>query len=187
MKRIGYAVILGGALASCALSPQLVHLDPLVEVAAEAPRGAGRTLALAVVDTRADDVVGARGGVYSTAYIRTAPDLMDKVASALRRGYETLGFKVVAADVPADIAMRIELAAIRYEPEGGELVRGVKTTITVRATGTFGGKTVTGDFHEGTGRNVLVAPSTGTNERRLNDDLSEVLRRLVADRRLTEN
>jgi hypothetical protein len=90
------------------------------------------------------------------------------------------------ANAPADISLRIELADIRYEPAGGELVRGVKTAITVRATSTFGGNTVTGDFHEGTERNVLVAPSTGTNERRLNEDLSEVLRRLVADRRLTE-
>lgn len=172
--------------AACALSPQIVQLDPEIDLVAEAPRGNGRTIALRVIDARADNIVGSRGGVYDTAYIRTAPDLVDKVHAALRRGYETLGFRVVAADAPADIALRVELTDFSYEAGGAELVRGVKTGVSVRGTGTQGGRTVTGDYREGAGRDVLLAPSGDTNERRLNEDLSAVLRRLVADRRLTD-
>jgi uncharacterized lipoprotein len=180
------------AAGGCALSPQTVSPNPEIALGDLPSRGGGRRIALEVVDARDSITVGHRGGIYDTAAIQTSANWLNNIHTALSRAYGALGFLVVpaAADAElADLALRVEIAKLEYAAEGKNPVTGASSVATraeVRAIGTLGDTTMTSTYRERLSKNVLTAPGEAENVELLNEVLSKVLTRLVADRRLTE-
>lgn len=65
-----FVVLLG-----CALQPQILPVTPQLDFAGAAARGAGRTIAISVVDGRGSNVVGYRDPADTNSVITTAPEL----------------------------------------------------------------------------------------------------------------
>jgi len=184
---LGALVLL--AAGGCALSPQTVSPNPEIALGDLPSRGGGRRIALEVIDARDSITVGYRGGIYDTAAIQTSANWLSNIHTALSRAFGALGFLVVpaAADAElADLALRVEIAQLAYTSEGKNVVRGVGVRAEVRAIGTLGDTTMTSTYRERLEKDVLTAPSEADNVELLNEVLSKVLTRLVADRRLTE-
>lgn len=187
MSRQLSAVVLLGAvvLGGCALSPQVVSLNPTLETAEHRTIGEGTRLGLSVVDARPSPVVGQRGGVYEkTAAIRTAGDVTPALRRELARALEAVGFSVVTGAARVDAALTVEIADISYRARGGTFVRGVETSATLRAEARRGQRTFTGRYRGRQSKDVLTAPGEAENQALINAAVSNVLQRLVSDSEL---
>ena len=178
--RIALPVLL--ALApGCALSPQTVKIQPVLDISQLSSRAQGASIALAVSDTRSDKVVGYRGGVYATASITTDANLSAAVRAELARALGKLGYRVVDDGAKADIALSVEIAGLGYKVTEDRVTRTIETTATVRGRSNAGSITRTGEYRDRRTKEVVKAPSEGDNEELLNQVLSASLQRLVSD------
>ncbi|MBI2993898.1 MAG: hypothetical protein HYY48_06955 [Gammaproteobacteria bacterium] len=168
-------------LCACALSPQTVRINPVLDVSQLASRGQGTTIALNVIDARAGKTVGYRGGVYATASISTDAGMAAAVRTEIARAFGQLGYRVVEPGADAGIALEVEIAELGYAVTEDRVTRTVATVAAVRARATSGSITRTGDYRDRRTKEVLKAPSESENEALLNDVLSASLQRLVAD------
>lgn len=173
-------------LGACALSPQVVSLDPGIQAPADAGRGAGRRLALRVIDARADPVAGRRGGVYDTATITTSPELTATLAASLREAFGSAGFQLIEAGGRAAIDLQVYLEELSYRVEEGDLVRTVTTRAVLRAVSRMQDTEMKVIYRESVDKDVLTAPSRAANVELLESVLSKALSRLAGDRRLTD-
>jgi uncharacterized lipoprotein YajG len=172
-------------VAGCATTYQIVPINPRIDVSQIPARGNGRSLALEVVDTRADPVIGYRGAPGDETEITAAPETIRNIRDALERVYTGLGFRVVPPLGEADIQLRVELTELTYARETEGLLREINTGATLKATSTMAQRTVTGTYKEGQGKEGVLKPSMRENARILNDHLSKALQRLAADAQLT--
>jgi len=181
------AVVFSVALlgAGCALSPQTVEVEPALALE-PSDLGQGRTVALQVQDNRTQDAIGARGGIYDTATISAVGDIRLAVEKAMTQALTTQGFQVVAADVPADLRMRVSLDDLSYVAHGDPMVRAVQ--IGAKVSGTV--KRASQQYSSRAGitetRDVIRPPAPVDNEAYINDALAHALERLISDPKFIE-
>jgi uncharacterized lipoprotein YajG len=180
-----FSLLLGSLLAGCSTTPQIVPVNPALDVNASRARGSGRILALAVVDARGGHVVGYRDPGDESTAITSAPEALRNIERALRDGYERLGFSVVEAGTAADIALEVRLVEFVYERESGGVIRDVNTGATVEATSVMRTKTVNSVYSDQQGKETLLKPSLQDNAAFVNRRLSEALSQLLGDEKLT--
>jgi len=166
-------------LAACALSPQVVQIQPKLEPVQTA--SAPASLALEVVDARAGTVVGYRGGVYATASISTAADMPETVRAALAAALAARGFRIADPGQEGDIRLRVEIAELAYAARQDNVKRVIETSATVRATSVSGTTTRTGEYRDRRTKEVLKPPGEQDNAELVNAVLSGALQRLIAD------
>jgi uncharacterized lipoprotein len=179
------AVLIASFLAGCATPPQLLPVNPAIDVAASRQRGAGRTLALEVIDARGGDLVGYRDPNDSRTAIKSAPESLRNVERAVREGFEKLGFTVVEAGTAADVALEVRLVELGYEREGSGVIRGLSTGATVEATSVMRTKTVNAVYRDWQDKETLLKPSLHGNAELMNRHLGGALGDLIADEKLT--
>lgn len=168
-------------LTACALSPQVISVQPALVTAGLPQDGASATLALAVADTRGNAIVGYRGGVYATATITMAEDMPAQVQAELSRALATRGFNVVAAGTPSNINLAVEVAALGYNVTQGQVTRTVEVTAAIRARSHGGEVTRTGDYRDTRTKEFVQPPSEAENSALINEVLLAALQRLLAD------
>jgi uncharacterized lipoprotein len=168
-------------LGACALSPQVVQIQPQLEPVQSAAGMPPASVALEVADTRAEPVVGYRGGVYATAGISTAADMANTVRSALAGALSARGLRVVEPGQAGDIRLRVEIAELSYAARQENVKRVIETSATVRATSVGSTLTRTGEYRDRRTKEVLKPPSEAENAALVNAVLSAALQRLVAD------
>jgi len=173
-------LLLGG----CALSPQVVSVQPVLDAAALPRDGAATALTLAVADVRTNAVVGYRGGVYDTATITLSEATTAHMQAALAKALAARGFSVVAAGTPAGIDLRVELGELGYKVTQGQVTRTVEVTSTIRARSQSGSITHTGEYRDTRTQEFVKPPADDENEALVNEVLSAALQRLVADAEL---
>ncbi|MGE0487196.1 MAG: YajG family lipoprotein [Gammaproteobacteria bacterium] len=176
------AATLAGA---CAKTPQILPVTPSVAVTTDAARGAGRSIAIEVVDVRGTDVVGYRDPADPGSAITTPPETLGNIQRALEDGFRRLGFEVVPVGATADVALEVRLSELGYKRDAAGLVRDLRTVATVEATSVLAGKTVNAIYRDGQGKDTVIAPSLHENAAILNKHLDGALSKLVADPRLT--
>ncbi|MEQ8662461.1 MAG: YajG family lipoprotein [Gammaproteobacteria bacterium] len=176
---------LAAFVAGCSATPQIMPVVPALEVAADGARGAGRTLAVTVVDARDSDIVGYRDPDDTATAITTPAETLPNIRRALEQGYRELGFTVVPPDSHADIALEVRLTDLGYRRATGGVVRELRTGATLEATSVMPTKTVTAIYHDGQGKDTVLRPSLKANADILNAHLGAALSKLVADARLT--
>jgi len=173
-------LLLGG----CALSPQVVSVQPTLDTAALARDGAATSLTLAVADVRTNAIVGYRGGVYDTATITLSEATTARMQTALVKALAARGFSVAAAGAPAGIDLRVELAELGYKVTQGQVTRTVEVTSTIRARSRSGAVTHSGEYRDTRTQEFVKPPADDENEALINEVLSAALQRLVADAEL---
>lgn len=180
------AFILGTALlAACALQPQVLPITPRLDVSGAAHRGEGRSIALDAIDGRSDNVVGYRDPNDSGSAITTAPETMRVIKREVENAYQALGFRVVPQGEDADITLEVRLTELGYTRQQGTVVNNIRTGATIEATSVMHGKTVTGTYRDGQGKEMVLKPNLEDNAALMNKHLSAALARMVADPRLT--
>lgn len=178
-------VVTAALLGACAKTPQILPATPHVEVAAGAPRGDGRTIAIEVVDVRGTNVVGYRDPADPSSVITTSSELLGNMQRTLEAAYEKLGFKVVPVGAEADIALEVRLSELGYKRDADGLLRDLHTMATVEVTSVLAGKTVNAIYRDGQAKDTVIAPSLAENAAILNKHLDAALAKMVADARLT--
>jgi uncharacterized lipoprotein len=173
-------VLLGG----CALSPQVVSVQPVLDTVALPKDGASITLTLAVADVRTNAIVGYRGGVYDTATITLSEATTARMQTGLAKALAARGFNVAAAGTRAAIDLRVELAELGYKVTQGQVTRSVEVTATIRARSKSGEVTHSGEYRDTRTQEFVKPPADDKNEALINEVLSAALQRLVADAEL---
>lgn len=185
IERRRLLLALAALAAGCAATPQILPIQPELDLADAAARGAGRALAVDVVDAREDAVVGYRDPGDTGSAITTAPEMLENLRRALEDGYRRLGFAIVPSDAAADVALEVRLTELGYQRAVGGVVRELRTGATLEATSVMPTKTVTAIYHDGQGKDTVLRPSLKANADILNAHLGAALSKLVADARLT--
>jgi len=171
-------------LSGCALSPQVVSVQPALDTAALPQDGAANTLAFTVKDVRTNAVVGYRGGVYDTATITLAEDATARIQAGLEQALAARGFSVVQSGTPASVTLLVELVELGYKVTQGQVTRVVEVTAAIRARSQSGAVTRTGEYRDTRTQESVKPPSDSQNEAQINEVLSAALQRLVADAEL---
>src|SRR5690606_29068905 len=129
-----HALLAGALLAACATTPQILPVTPQIETQGLAARGAGRSLAIEVVDARGTDVVGQRDPTHADSVITTSPEMLARLRTTLEGAYRELGFDIVPVGQAADIALEVRLTDLGYRRAEGGVIRELRTGATVEAT-----------------------------------------------------
>ncbi len=175
-----YALAGALLLTGCALSPQVISVQPVLDTAALPRNGAATTLSLTVNDVRANTIVGYRGGVYDTATITLGDESTARIHSELAKALAARGFSVASAGTAAAVNLQVELAELGYQVIQGQVTRTVEVTATLRARSQAGEVTRTGEYRDTRTQEFVKPPSDGENSALINEVLSAAMQRLVA-------
>ena len=184
-RSIAPALLTGALLAGCAATPQILPVTPQIETRGLSARGAGRSLAIEVVDARGTDVVGQRDPTRADSVITTAPEMLARLRTTSKSAYRDLGFTIVPVGQEADIALEVRLTDLGYRRAEGGVIRELRTGATVEATSVMREKTVSAIYRDGQGKDTVLPPTLAANAEILNRHLDAALSKLVADPRLT--
>lgn len=168
-------------LAACALSPQIVSIQPDVQVAHPATHKG--VLALEVADVRGSKVLGQRGGVYGdTSDISTRGDIAGAVRQSLATALDKMGYEVIAdQSVPA---LRVEIAELGYRVIEDKLTRHIETRAAVNAVFKKEQQTFTNTYAVTRNKEMLTAPDERENTKLINATLAAALQQMLEDAKL---
>jgi len=168
-------------LSGCAFNKQMVTLNPTIKVPKSAA-GSGVSVALKVVDERANTSLGHRGTAYgAAAEITTNQDVASLVQDRIRQGLENQGYRVVAAGVSADRQLSFELRDLTYSTSQGFWTGGIEVAGALKTIG----RSSTGSYEQlyrvNDKQRVVVVPTAETNAGWINAALSELLQKVFSD------
>ena len=169
-------------LSACALSPQKVMIAPPIAVDKNLAVSGNVPITLEVVDARGDQLVGKRGGVYSTADITTGTDVAAALHQSVAKALRELGYQVGANTSLSPL--KIELTKLNYTPSGENVVRAVEVAAEIRATYRTANKTFTNEYGVTRKKEIVKAPNEKENNELINNALASVLEQLLADKQL---
>ncbi|MED5388457.1 MAG: YajG family lipoprotein [Pseudomonadota bacterium] len=180
MFRAALVLALSAAFAGCALSPQMIDVQPVADVEAT-NIGRNQPVQVLAVDSRDQEAFGTRGGVYkNTALVRPANDVKAAIEDAVRKGLQTQGFN---AFNPSEDATRLEvrLEQLDYVPEEGSVINQVTLTLTLLAEASRGDVIHTGTYKSSVEHQLPLTPSASRNQAMINEILSGAINRLLKD------
>lgn len=179
-------VLVTGLSSACTLSPQKVDIAPTLETPSRA-LDAGRSVAIEVIDKRADPIIGTRGGVYAdTSTISSRGDPTAGIREALRIALR--GYGIASVEDARDGAARVTVALeqLEYVATGKAFVSAVAVSATVSVVCRRDTRTYEARYRAKNSKRVAMAPNEEANEQLINAVLSEVLGRLVTDQKLLD-
>ena len=173
-------VTLGG----CALSPQLVELNPRPTVPQQ-NIGNNTSVQISAQDQRKDEAFGTRGGIYgSTSLIRPADDLNILLLQSVQKGLQAQGFNAYnpSAEGPS---LEVRLVQLSYVPESGSVVNSVEVKALIEATASnSSGDEYVGRYMTGNNYEQPITPSAERNQEMLNEVLERALTKLLTDQKM---
>lgn len=173
-------------LSGCAFNKQVVTLKPTVNVPQSAI-GSGVTVALKVVDERANTSLGHRGTAYgAAAEITTTQDLAELVRDQIRKGLEQQGYSVVANGATADRQVSFELRDLTYSTSTGFWTGGIEVAGALKTVGRSGTANYEQLYRVDDKQRVVVVPTAETNAGWINTALSELLQKVFSDTALAQ-
>jgi uncharacterized lipoprotein len=185
LRTILAVTLLGLAAASCARSPQVVTLSPVLT----GPPGkidVPRTVELSVRDDRSSKVIGSRGGLYAaTSTITTEDDISPGLTELLARKLEQQGYTVVSPGSGGEVKLRVELQELTYEM-GGTVLTEITLTSAVGVTCTKGGDTLTSRYETNHREEFATAPDEEKNSELINMVVGKTLDHMLGDKELRD-
>ena len=181
----GLVVLIVVLLSGCALSPQSVPIRPVIS--APSSLASGQPLIIEVIDNRARDDFGARGGIYQTAVIRPLNNVATAVQQALAVQLAQAGFQPVDAgrsgsgDAPR---LQIGIQTIDYRLIATGVAQTVEVTVALQASAEQRGRQTHGIYRATNSQQSVNFLTAEQNERLLNQTLSQALQQLLQDRTL---
>ncbi len=183
MKRIVVYICLLFLVSACAYTPQQATLEVTPEIA-KANIGAGKTVAVSVVDERLEKSLGHRGTAYGkAAAITTDQDLTKVIREAFYKALTSKGFKPVSTLQKADKKLETELRHFEYSTSTGFWTGGihVKGAMKVYASGSPKYENMYRIEKE---ERVVLVPGAESNERILNEGLTMLVEKIFQDEAL---
>ncbi len=169
-------LLMGG----CAWVPQEARLRIDVDMAVS-DAGRGVRVAVKVHDRRPETALGHRGIDSEHATITTSQNLVVLFRDAIIDGVARKGFKAVDYDGETPLVLSVEIRRVRYTTDMVFWKGIVKTEAWLVASATKGGARFEQNY---TGKREITsveAPRAKTNERLLNEAISESVQSLVGD------
>ncbi|MBC3414323.1 YajG family lipoprotein [Pseudomonas sp. SWRI107] len=170
------------SLAGCAHSPQ--QLSPQPKLTQQlAPVGHGQAVVVRVVDGRASQSLGTRGGMYPETSTITVNgnDVVPKLQAQAEAAVRLLGFTPTpnAAGAPQ---LTVTLAELKYQsPKDKMYVTEATIGATFRADVSNANRRYSGRYGASLDQRFGMAPNQETNTKLVSDVLSDALTRLFKD------
>ncbi len=173
-------MVVGLLLVACAYSPQQIVVSPNLGNDGER-YGNSRPIAVAAEDNRPVKELGSRGGVYSeTSLISISNNLAEAVARSAEAKLATQGFSINSDQTPA-ANLNITVESLTYNAVDDSVGQKLELSAVVKAQLSSGTETFNGTYKSRFEKTAVVAPSIATNEKMVNDLLSDTLNRMFAD------
>ena len=138
------ALVLASGLSGCALSPQNIDLDPVVDMASPTV-GLDGPVTVTVYDERLTPWLGNRGGIYgSTNRIGIANNLQESVANAVEKALWDQG--MVPGNSSSAPQFQVYIDSLSYKVPEGNYVTQVDLKASLRLTVLAGGNNYQGSY-----------------------------------------
>lgn len=172
-------------MSSCALSPQIIEIDPVIEVDSAAVKPV--RIRLDVVDTRSSEIIGKRGGIYKeTSDISTARNMTSNLHHNLSKALNKLGYQVVNKDESSDVDMIVKITNISYSAYTEKLLNKVDLKVAVDVIARKHNREFTGGFNATRKKDYVKVPGIEDNEEIVNETLAVVLQNMLKDNDLNK-
>jgi uncharacterized lipoprotein YajG len=183
LKHLVIFSALASVLSGCAWVPQTATLNPAPRITPSAV-GNGVTVAVRVTDRRPSKTIGRRGLESQNAAIKTEQDVPALFQRRIIEGLTRKGFSAVSYEGQSGRLLTVEIRQIEYTAEM-EFWKGVaQTDVTLGASMIKDGVTFERVYSGKRSEKTLESPSAKTNERLINDAISDALQRLFEDESL---
>lgn len=178
----GLIAVASLSLVGCAHSPQQLSPQPTLK-AQLAPVGHGQAVVVKVVDGRASQSLGTRGGMYpETSTISVSGnDVVPKLQAQAEAAVRLLGFTPTASAYNAP-QLTVTLAELKYQsPKDNLYVTEATIGATFRADVQNANRRYSGRYGASLDQRFGMAPNQDTNTQLVGDVLSDALTRLFKD------
>ncbi len=168
-------------LHACALSPQVVVIDP--ELSTEASNVALKPVSLKVdvEDPRSSPIIGQRGGIYKeTSHISTDQAMTATLQKKLSAKFSALGYTVISKESP-DAYLTINTSSIKYTVIEEKLLNQIQIDIELEAVVQKGNREFRRNYTVSRKKDVVKTPDMEDNEILVNESLAIVLQNLLSD------
>jgi uncharacterized lipoprotein YajG len=170
-------------LTGCVFAPQSVRIMPKISVA-DSSAGNGVTVAVNVVDERPDKSIGKRGASGMGADIMPADKVEVAVQQAIVDGLKKKGFVVVDPNGTSPAKLVVEVRFLQYSLSTGFWSGGVNVKVALKALASANGKSYDRLYRRDREERVQIAPTAETNEKWINDALSQTIQEMLDDNAL---
>jgi uncharacterized lipoprotein YajG len=168
-------------VSGCAFNPQKANVVPTVAVMAS-NEGKGVSVAVRVVDERPSKSLGRRGTAYgAAAEITSVQEISFIVQREIGDALKKKGYSVVDYGDTLNPRLSVEVRLLQYSTSQGFWTGGVQIQSALKANATNGLRTYEKMYRSEKEERVMVVPTAETNERWINDALSDVLNQLLND------
>ena len=168
-------------VSGCAFNPQKANVAPTVAVMAS-NEGKGISVAVRVVDERPSKSLGRRGTAYgAAAEITSVQEISFIVQREIGDALKKKGYSVVDYGDALNPRLSVEVRLLQYSTSQGFWTGGVQIQSALKANATNGLRMYEKMYRSEKEERVMVVPTAETNERWINDALSDVLNQLLND------
>lgn len=168
-------------LSGCAFTPQKANIKPSVVVSSSA-EGHGLEVMVRVNDERPSKSLGRRGsGLGAAAEITAAQDIAVITQNEIIAGLRKKGFGATDSETGAKAKLTVEVRLLEYTTSQGFWTGGVHIKGALKAIASKDGRSYEKMYRSEKEERIVVVPTAATNERWINDALSDVLTQLLED------
>ncbi len=184
MKGILFTAVAVMLLSGCAFNAQTVNLHPTVS-GAHSATGQGVSVAVRVVDERASQSLGHRGGAGgAAAEITTNSDVAAVVSEQVTHALQDNGFTVLGPTAQGKARLTVEVRLPNYSPSVGFWTAGIQIEATLEAKAEKAGKNFEQMYRVKNEQRVVVVPTADKNAEWINAAFGDVITKLVTDEKL---
>jgi uncharacterized lipoprotein len=181
-----YTFLFAITLAACALSPQVVVVNPELKVAANVTNAKPISISIAVVDTRSSTIIGQRGGVYAeTSNLSTDDNMTTTLEHKVGTALSELGYVVAKKGEAADATLTVKIINIHYAANTEKKVlQSIETKLEIQAVCKKNDKEFTGSYSATRKKDLITVPGAQENEQLINEAFTVVLENMLKDKDL---
>lgn len=168
----------------CAFNPQKANITPNVSILGSS-EGNGVEIVVRVTDERPSKSLGRRGTAYgAAAEITAAQDLAAVAQKEIIAGLRKKGFAAMDGEAGTKAKLAVEVRLLEYTTSQGFWTGGVHIKGALKAIASKNGKNYENMYRSEKEERVMVVPTAETNEKWINDALTDVLTQLLNDKGL---
>lgn len=182
LRSFGLIALLSLGLFGCAHSPQQISPKPEINAPLTAV-GQGQPVVVKVVDGRASQALGTRGGLYpeTSAISVSGQDVVPKLQAQAEAAVRLLGFTPSANAYNAP-QLTLTLAELKYQsPKEGLYVTEANLGATFRVDVQNSKRRYSGRYGSSLNQRFGMAPNQQTNTKLISEVLSDALTRAFKD------
>ncbi len=170
-------------LSACALSPQVISLNPEISVSEGNEQQFSKAINIMVNDTRDSSVLGSRGGIYSdTALLTTADNMTSNLKNILENAFSSLGYNVFGNSGSNILTVNID--ELSYNADRQTAVTKVVTSASVGVSCQNPQQTMNNTYRITDTKDFITTPTARQNRDAINSTLTTAMNRMFDDETL---